>query len=188
MSEFGANGGRPIRLIRLYAIPYRSANRRGRHMRQQGLFATPAPSNIDSALRQNWAGFEPADPLRLNTVRIFQIIDFPGLCRGFPPVLFTVVSPNSLRFRCGFPKENGSSRLAQMDQARTDLVYVARLPMHRRLKSRRTTISNCGSRLRRWRCSKIGSIEYIVPNARHYRKLLRSSGFRVRIARIMRNF
>jgi hypothetical protein len=28
--------------------------------------------------------------------------------RSFRPVLFTVVSPNSLRFRCGILNENGS--------------------------------------------------------------------------------
>lgn len=40
--------------------------------------------------------------------------------------MFTVVSPNSLRFRCGVLWENGSSRLGPMGDAPTDLVCIAR--------------------------------------------------------------
>src|SRR6267143_2507310 len=45
----------------------------------------------------------------------------------FRHVLFTVVSPNSLRFRCGVLRENGSSRLSPMgDDVPTDPVCIAR--------------------------------------------------------------
>src|SRR5215207_1927296 len=49
---------------------------------------------------------EPCIP---NAVNIFQVIDF-SCCSGyFRHVLFTVVSPNSLRFRCGVSRRTLSA-------------------------------------------------------------------------------
>jgi len=42
-----------------------------------------------------------------NAVHIFQVVDFSCCDARFRHALFTVVSPNSLRFRCGVLKQNG---------------------------------------------------------------------------------
>jgi hypothetical protein len=90
------------------------------------------PRPTDNCGYHGLAGRSASGPARRSTpcvpnaVNIFQVVDFS--CRGscFRHVLFTVVSPNSLRFRCGAVVENVGSRLPVGD-APADLICIARL-------------------------------------------------------------